>query len=171
MAIIVEDGTGKSNANAYCDFATFSAYCSERGIVHSFAQEQVEAALVISAKDWIDGEHNFANYPLTNTQSMKFPRAYTNQMGFVVYGVPSAIVLANCKAAWLELNGLLRVDLAGVSLNGVIESESSSLGGGLSESITYKSGTSQAFSRVIPNDLKNLLSPYLEGGFSGMRRG
>jgi hypothetical protein len=170
MAIIVEDGTGKSNANSYCDFATFSAYCAERGIAHSFAQEQVEAASVIASKDWLDGEHNFANYPLTNTQSMKFPRAYTNTMGFVVYGVPADIVLASCKATWLELNGLLRVDLSGVSLNGVIESESKSLSG-MSKSVTYKSGTSQAFSRVIPNDLKNLIAPHLEGGFSGMRRG
>jgi len=152
MAIIVEDGTGLSNAVAYCDYAYFHNYVTIRGIQHSHSIETIESALVVAAIDWIDGEHEFANDKLKETQSLKFPRT--------VFGFPANIKEANAHAAWLHLNKLLFPDLSLVSQNGDIESESKQLSV-MSKSVTYASGTSQKYSRVLPKSLRLLIRPYL----------
>jgi len=152
MAIVVEDGTGLSNAVAYCDYAYFHNYVTIRGIQHSHSVETIEAALVVAAIDWIDGEHEFANDKLKTTQSLKFPRT--------VFGLPSSIKEANANAAWLHLNKLLFPDLSLVSQNGDIESESKQISV-MSKSVSYTSGTSQKYSRVLPKGLRLLLRPYL----------
>jgi len=156
MAIIVENGTGLPNAVAYCDYAYFHNYVTMRGLQYSHSVETVEAALVVAAIDWIDGEHEFANDKLKTTQSLKFPRT--------VFGFPTSIKEANAHAAWLHLNKLLLPDLSLISQSGDIESESKQLSV-MSKSVTYAAGTSQKYSRVLPKSLNLLLRPYLS--FSG----
>jgi len=150
MTIIVEDGTGLTTAQAYCSVEFLRAYCAERGIEFDESNDQVEAALVIAAKDWIDGEHEFNSSPFVDGQALKFPTE--------VDGLPNAIKTANAHAAVLHLQGLLLVDYAAQNIKGDIVSESSGLGV-LSESITYKN--SQTYSRRLPPSLNNLLKPYL----------
>lgn len=164
MAIVVEDGTGLSNAQCYCDVAYLDAYLTERNIAHGHSATEKEAALVIAAKDWIDGFHTFRGEKIVETQALSFP---TDEDGF-----PEAIKLANAKAAHLQLHGLLLVDTSLISTTGVIQSESSQLGQ-LSESITYKSGSAQIYGRILPKDLTNLLIPYLDtsGLMGAVKRG
>jgi hypothetical protein len=157
MAIIVEDGTGLSNAQCYCDVAYLDAYLTERGISSTATTGQKEAALVISAKDWIDGQHEFIGEKLVSTQSMKFPRS--GLPDGIEY--PDEIKLANAKAGYLHLQGLLLVDLTALNTSGVVESESKQLAT-LSKSVTYKSGSAQLYGRILPKDLTNLLIPYLD---------
>lgn len=152
MAIIVEDGTGLSNAQAYIDVAYLDAYMAERGYTTDKTESQKEAAIVIAAKDWIDGQHYFAGRKLNADQAMEFPR----ETG----GVPSAIKQANAQAAYLQINNALLVDTTAISTAGVVESESKSVGP-LSKSVTYKSGSAQIYGRVLPVGLTNLLRPYL----------
>lgn len=152
MAVIVEDGTGKSDAQCYCDHTYVLNYLAERGITHSYTQSAIEGALVISAKDWIDGQHTFRYEILVEDQALSFPRA--------VFGFPSNIPLANCKAAILQLKGALLVDTSKISTSGTVTSESKQLGP-LSKSVTYKDGTDQTYYRVLPVDLTRLLKPYL----------
>lgn len=161
MAIIVEDGTGLANAQCYCSVTYLDAYLAERGLSHGHNTADKEAALVIAAKDWIDGQHTIASGKLVSTQALKFPT--------VDNGLPEDIKIANAKAAHLQLHGLLLVDTSTINVNGDIESESSSVGS-LSDSVTYKSGSSQRYSRVLPTDLTMLLQPYLSGGMGGLRR-
>lgn len=152
MAIIVETGDGLSNAQAYIDVAYLDAYMAERGLTTDKTEQQKEAAIVISAKDWIDGQHSFAGRKLDQDQALEFPR--------VDVGVPLAIKQANAQAAYLQLNGALLVDTTSISTAGVVESESKSVGP-LSKSVTYKSGSAQLYGRVLPVNLTNLLRPYL----------
>ena len=159
MAIIVENGTGLSNAQAYCDYNYFHAYVTERGIVHSHSQAQIEAALVVAAKDWIDGQHEFAGEKLVSTQALQFPRTFDDDLD----SFPDAVKLANAKAAWLHLQGALLVDTTAISTSGAIASESSKLGP-LGESMEYVAGTQPIYSRILPKDLTNLLKPYLSSG-------
>jgi len=159
MAIIVEDGTGKSDAQAYCDYAYFHAYLTERGIQHSHNQADMEAALVAASKDWVDGEHDYANEKLVSTQALKFPRT--------VFGLPADIKLATCRAADLHLHGALFVDYAALSVNGDIVEESSGLAT-LKDSVKYAEGTAQRYGRILPPNLTNLLKPYLAMG-GGMK--
>ncbi len=164
MAIIVEDGTGKSNSQCYCDVAYLDAYLLERGITSTATTTAKEAALVVSAKDWIDGQHEFIDVKLDEDQAMEFPREDTD------IGLPDDIVLANAKAAYLQLQGLLLVDISSISTSGIIESESKDLGP-LSKSVTYKSGSAQIYGRILPKDLTNLLKPYLSNsGFGTVSR-
>lgn len=152
MAIVVEDGTGLSNAQCYCDVAYLNAWMVERGYTTAATDQQKEAALVVAAKDWIDGQHEFANEKLTETQALEFPRT--------VFGFPEAIKQANANAAYLHLNNALLVDTSAISTSGVVESESKSVGP-LSKSVKYKSGTAQIYGRILPAQLTNLLKPYL----------
>lgn len=46
MAIVVEDGTGKADAEALCDVAYFKAYCNGRGLaITGLADERIEQLL------------------------------------------------------------------------------------------------------------------------------
>lgn len=150
--IIVEDGSGLPNAQAYCDVPYLDAWMAERGYTTTALEPAKEAALVVSAKDWIDGQHEFANEKLTENQALEFPRT--------VFGFPEDIKIANANAAYLHLNGALLVDTGSISTSGVIESESKAVGS-LSKSVTYKSGSAQIYGRILPKQLTNLLKPYL----------
>lgn len=163
--ITVEDGTGLEDAQAYIDLAYFVAYVDERNLYSSdWTNTQIEAALVMAAKDWIDGQHDFNGEALTETQALSFPRDLWS-------GVPEDIKKANAQAAHLHLQGLLFVDLSSISSNGQIAAESKSVGD-LSKSVTYVGGTGQVYSRVLPKQLKNLLRPYLSnsGGLGMVMR-
>lgn len=152
MSIIVEDGTGLQNAQCYCSVAYLDAWMAERGYVTTALEPAKEAALVVAAKDWIDGQHEFANEKLVSTQALEFPRT--------VFGFPEDIKQANAQAAYLQLNGALLVDTGSISTSGTVESESKAVGS-LSKSVTYKSGSAQTYGRILPKQLTNLLKPYL----------
>lgn len=155
MTLIVENGAGLPNANCYISLADFKAYFSIRGTdISAYSDSDIEAAIVVAALDWIDGQHTFTDIKLAESQSMEFPRYDTE------IGLPTKIVHANAKAGLLQLHGSLLVDTSALDLDGEVESSSKSVGT-LSKSVSYRSGTSQRYSRVIPRDLTMLLQPYL----------
>lgn len=155
MAITVETGAGISGANSYASVAELDSFAVHRLDLTDYTEAQKESALVIASMDWLDGQHSFRSGPETDTQGLFFP---TKEDGY-----PAAIKTATLKAALLQLQGLLMVDLTTISTSGSIESESKSVGP-LSKSVTYKSGTAQRYARVLPADLERLLTPYLLGG-------
>lgn len=162
--LIIEDGTGLPDAQAYSDAAALQAYAALRGIdISAYDEPKQEAALVVGAQDWIDGEHQYRGEKLVEDQALSFP---TDEDG-----LPDSIPLANIKAAILHLQGLLLVDLSKVSTSGQVTSEAKSVGS-LSKSIAYKEGTAQVYSRVLPKSLINLLQPYFKfsGGFGSLKR-
>jgi len=159
MAIIVEDGSGVSGANSYASVADLDSYSEHRIDLSGYSAAAKESALVVSSMDWIDGQHSFRSEPFSDAQGLFFP---TKQDGF-----PQAIKTAAMKAAILQLQGLLLVDLSSLSVSGEVESESKSVGP-LSKSVSYRSGSSQRYSRILPKDLTNLLKPYLLAGGLGV---
>lgn len=167
MAIVTEDGTGLSNAQTYCDYPYFQAFMAERGLTFTQTQVQVEAALVVAAKDWIDGEHDFAGEKLVSSQALQFPRVFDDA---TLDQFPEAIKQANAHAAHLHLRSGLLVDTTAISTSGAIASESKSTGP-LSKSVEYVSGTQQIYSRVLPKRQIKLLKPYLfSGGMTLVKR-
>lgn len=162
MAFIVENGTGVTGANSYASVAELDAYAEYRIDATQYAdytEPQKEAALVVASSDWLDGQHTFRSEPLTETQGLFFPTVEDE--------FPEDIKKAAMKAALLQLQGLLLVDLSLVSVSGEVESESKSVGP-LSKSVSYRSGSSQRYARVLPSDLTNLLRPYLLAGGLGV---
>lgn len=161
MAFIVETGQGIDGANSYASVEELDDYAQYRIDPVAYAEytpEQKESALVIASSDWLDGQHRFRSYSVSETQGLHFPTTQD--------GLPAQIKTAAMKAALLQLQGLLMVDLAGISTTGEVQSESKSVGS-LSKSVTYASGTSQRYYRVLPKDLTNLLRPYY-GSYDGL---
>lgn len=153
MAIIVENGTGLSNAQCYCSYAQYHAVVTELGLVHSHSEEQTEPAIVSAAKRWIDGQHDFAGSKLVSTQAMKFPTDRD--------GLPPDIVRANALAAWYHLQGALLVDTTSIPTTGEAISIRKKLDV-LETETQYQPGSAQFYSRILPADLENLLAPYLK---------
>jgi len=153
MAIIVEDGTGKADAQSYCDVEFFHAFVTEMGLPHSHSDNQCETALVTATKRWVDWQHEFAGNKLTTTQALEFPRDSV--------GLPLKVKQATAYAAWLHLHNALLVDTTAISVSGDVLSERKKLDV-LETEKTYAEGSAQTFSRVLPTDLENLLKPCLK---------
>ena len=78
MAIIVEDGTGKTDANSYVDLAALTAYATDRGLTLTGGEE-----LLYKAMDYIEGL-NFAGEKYTEEQALQWPRTGVYLYGFSV---------------------------------------------------------------------------------------
>lgn len=90
MAIEVEDGSGKSNAESYIDLAYLSAYAAKRGLDITGITE----ANIIKAMDYFESSYQFKGTKLKETQALAFPRYINNE---VVY--PVRIKNAVCELA------------------------------------------------------------------------
>lgn len=78
MAIVVEDGTAKANANAYCSVAFVIAYLTETGdeVAFSALTTAQQEQAIVKATRYIDQRFasQFVNDRRTRTQSLEFPR-------------------------------------------------------------------------------------------------
>ena len=109
MTLIVEDGTGKSDAESYVSVADCAAYADERGL--SFAESpapDAEAALR-RATAWLDGAYA-GRWPGDRlngrSQSLQWPRSLAyDQDGLLIddASVPAEVISATCEAAVREL--------------------------------------------------------------------
>lgn len=76
--MIVEDGTGKADANSYSDVASADAYFAERGnTVWAGLTEQNKEFKLVQATDYIEGRFadKWRGQPLTDTQALAWPRS------------------------------------------------------------------------------------------------
>jgi hypothetical protein len=101
MALVIEDGTGKADAQTYVDAAAARAYALARGVVLSATDGDVEAQLV-QAADYLESKR--AEYQGVKTfpgvQALQFPRT-----GVVldcvedvpVDAIPSVLIAAQCQ--------------------------------------------------------------------------
>lgn len=108
MALVIEDGTGKSNSESYVSVADTQAYAELRGLEFDASDEDAEAALR-RATTWIDARYRsgFSGYRVNRrNQSLEWPRhdAYDAADNYVTYNtVPREIVQATEEAAIREL--------------------------------------------------------------------
>lgn len=98
MAIIVEDGSGLSNANSYESVSAFTAYCSDRGITLT----GTASALLIRATDIIDSLPH-CGMKKTITQSLMYPRVFDTYFTVDGFYVDSTSVPALVKKACIEI--------------------------------------------------------------------
>ena len=156
MSLIVEDGTGVINANAYISLAEFKAYASARFIdIDDFENDQINGAIVIASVDFISVNYDFKGIALTEDQGMALP---TDKVG-----INSDIKIATYQATMLSLNGRLFVDTTELSVNGAISSESKGVGS-LSKSVEYSEDGRKYTSKYPTTNIDERLSSYLSGG-------
>ncbi len=104
--LIVEDGTGLSNANSYASLEEADTYHSLRGNSLWTGEDSVKEAALIRATSSIDGM--YARYwpgtRATKEQALDWPRvdAYDRD-GYLETGLPRQVVNATIEAALIEL--------------------------------------------------------------------
>lgn len=76
MAFVVEDGTGKVDANAYCDVAFADSYFLDRNLAAWVGLNAVKQGALIQATDYIElrFSHLFKGEKKVSTQALSFPR-------------------------------------------------------------------------------------------------
>lgn len=151
MAITVEDGTGKADAETYLSVADFKAYCDARGYAYSGNSDSVIEQKLRLAAAYIDTFARFKAVRLVSDQALEFPRSgLVDWSGITVTGVPKRVKDACAELAFKALSENLYSD---ADRGGMVKSESVG-----PISVTYADGApaQKLFSSAV-----NLLKPYL----------
>ena len=120
MALEVEDGTGKANAESYVSVADCSTYCTARGLTFASGTDANKEAALRRATAYIDGAYGSRFIGMRRNgrdQALQWPRidAYDASVDEYVdhESVPVEVVNATCEAAVRELAspGALNPDL------------------------------------------------------------
>lgn len=106
MALIVEDGSGLPDADAYVSVSDCAAYAAAHGLTFIGTESEQEAR-IRRATQYIDVQYAFKGDPQTDTQALAWPRT-------VVTGVPREIVAACCELACKQGDLWTDVDSAAV---------------------------------------------------------
>lgn len=104
MALVVEDGTAKADANSFASLEVIRAYALLRGVTLSATDSVVESQ-AIKAKDYLEAQRDkFQGGKLTAAQALQWPRTGVVVDGFDVAEdeIPRELVAAQC-AAVMEL--------------------------------------------------------------------
>lgn len=102
MAMVVEDGTGLANANAYASLVYVNGYHSDRGNTKWAGTDASKEAAIIRATDYID--QRFANLfrgsKGSDAQALEWPRYDAlSDNGYYYEGVPSNLKKAVAEYA------------------------------------------------------------------------
>jgi hypothetical protein len=147
MALVVEDGTGKTNADSYLSLTDADAY----HLIHSVsaawasATEAVKEKALRLATQYLDVRYNglWKSYRTNETQALAWPRAYVQDSdGYYLDSdeMPQRLKDATAELALRVVEGDTLLD--DISKPGVISSSSISVGP-ISKSITYSGGYNQ----------------------------
>ncbi len=122
MALTVEDGTGRTDAEAYISVSEFKQFAGRRGYNYDeYGDPDIEASIRL-ATDWIDTYNRYKGTRLRSQQAKEFPRAdLTDWSDYVVTGVPQRVKDACAELAFKGLSESLYLDQ---DRGGKVQSES-----------------------------------------------
>lgn len=109
MAFVVEDGTGKDDANAYITPAEMTQYHLDRGVEISAQYNDTDLQRsIVKATDYFEEEFgpDVLGIKLVVTQALRFPRAYLFDPEYScvpITGVPAKLKNAIAEYALREL--------------------------------------------------------------------
>jgi hypothetical protein len=120
MALIVEDGTGLSDAESYVSVADLTTYAGKRGL--TITGGAVSEQKLREATEYVDVLRRYKASRSSVSQVRQFPRTgLTDWDGLAVTGVPSRVKDAVCYLAIVAESESLFVDL---DRGGRVKSES-----------------------------------------------
>lgn len=104
MSLVVEDGTGLTDADSYGSAAAFETWCERRNRdLTSYNDDQIEGALR-GGFLYINTKNRYKAITLTSAQSGEFPReGLVDWNGRSVMGVPQRVIWSNFELAWAQL--------------------------------------------------------------------
>jgi hypothetical protein len=172
MAIVVEDGSGKSDADAYVSVSFADTYFTNRQGSTAWNASSVttshKEAAIRNATAYLDRRYNsmWVGRRVERLQALAFPRTDIIDVdGFAVDSddIPTALEHACCEAAVMALSEDLLPDIAN---SGIISEESVSVGS-VQSTTKYEGGKSQIklyrkISTVLRGLLKNVGSVTIE---------
>lgn len=109
MAIIVEDGTGKPDANSFVSVDEFKEYAEARGVDSGkYNDAAISSNLLLGAEYITALEPKFQGFRSNVEQGLAFPRVNVSYNGQSVspVSVPRAVKLAQMSAAMSAIEGL-----------------------------------------------------------------
>lgn len=132
MTLVVEDGTGVSNANAYAAIATVDAYATARALTAWTGADAVKEAAIKEATVYLDTSYAWKGAIESETQALAWPReGVVDREGREVTGLPQRVIDACCELAVMKITAALVTSRS--------EAEVQSMTAG-SVSITYARG-------------------------------
>ena len=116
MALVVEDGSEKTNANSYVSVSEADAYHADRGNAawaNASADEKEQA--LIKATEYLDFRYygRWKGYKATEDQSLEWPREWVyDRSGWLLEDIPQRLKDATCEAALRALSEELSPDVS-----------------------------------------------------------
>lgn len=97
LTLIIEDGTGKPDANAYASIEEANAYFDTRPRSDAWdnLDDDAKTVLLVHAARILDSGMTWDGEPLVSTQALAFPRVIADSS----VGVPATIKIANFELA------------------------------------------------------------------------
>lgn len=107
VKFVVEDGTGKTDANSYATLGYADAYHKSFGRSEwAELDEDTRRSRLVIATRYIDGTYPWKGTRKYRDQRLAFPRVEIyDHDGFAVEGIPESLVMAVCEAAFLAMSG------------------------------------------------------------------
>lgn len=110
MGMIVEDGTGKADANSYVSLDEANAYFVDRNVTAWAAlSDAAKIAGLLYATSTIDGSYSWPGYIANQSQALEWPRvgAEDSEARFQDNIVPTKLKQATCEFALLHQTAAL----------------------------------------------------------------
>lgn len=108
MALVVEDGTGVSNADAYAAIATVDAYATARALTAWTGTTAVKEAAIKEATVYLDTSYAWKGAIESETQALAWPReGVIDKEGREVTGLPQRVIDACCELAVMKITAAL----------------------------------------------------------------
>ncbi len=116
MALIVEDGTGKSDAESYISVSDAATYLSARGYsaFAALATDALKEAALRKATDYMEQAYSvrWKGTRVTSTQALSWPRLYVDREDYYPADkVPDEVQHACALLALKSIDGDLNADL------------------------------------------------------------
>lgn len=104
VTLIVEDGSGISDSNSYCDLDFALEYCVNHGYTAWLDMtEDEQKTYLIKGTSFVDNFYNWKGYKRTSIQSLEFPRnGLIDNNKTEVLGIPNNLKKACIEAAFIN---------------------------------------------------------------------
>ena len=143
MAIVTEDGTGKSDAQSYLSLADADSYFTARGIAAWTGSNAVKEAALIAATEYIDiryGDILKGRAEFPDVQALMFPRlGIYDSEDRPLTGIPQRLERATAEYALISLTQSLMPNPV-FDDSGKIVTEETDVTGPLTETKKYQPG-------------------------------
>jgi hypothetical protein len=100
MALIIEDGTGKVDAQSYAEVATLETYAALYGVTLAAADDAAKEVLLVKAMLFIESQ-SFKGMKSTQAQALQYPRYNVCIDGYLISNdvIPNILINAQCETA------------------------------------------------------------------------